>query len=87
VETVDRLCWKPIKCSAGIAFEFGVYRYGLQQRLSPRTPLARLFWPRARIVVTSETVQLFNAATSQRDAVLGLLEDGVPPWATPAQSG
>ena len=77
-ETVDRLLLETDQVFGWIAFEFGVYRYGLQQRLSPRTQLARLFWPRTRIVVTSETVQLFNAATSHRDAVLGLLDDGVP---------
>lgn len=77
-EAVDRLLLETEQVFGWIAFEFGVYRYGLQQRLSPRTPLARLFWPRTRIVVTPESVQLFNAATSQRDAVVGLLGDGVP---------
>ncbi|MGE2817262.1 salicylate synthase [Mycobacterium heidelbergense] len=77
-ETVDRLLLETDQVFGWIAFEFGVYRYGLQQRLSPRTPLARLFWPRTRIVVTAETVQLFNAAASHREAVLGLLEAGVP---------
>jgi salicylate synthetase len=77
-ETVDRLLLETDQVFGWIAFEFGVYRYGLQQRLSPRTPLARLFWPRTCIVVTPEEVQLFNAAASHRDAILGLLEDGVP---------
>lgn len=77
-ETVDRLLLETDHVFGWIAFEFGVYRFGLQQRLSRRTPLARLFWPRTRIVVTSETVQLFNAAAAHREAVLGLLEGGVP---------
>ncbi|HEY2501445.1 MAG TPA: salicylate synthase [Mycobacterium sp.] len=77
-EAVDRLLLETDQVFGWIAFEFGVYRYGLQQRLSPRTPLARLFWPRTRIVVTAEAVHLFNAETSHRDAVLGLLGDGVP---------
>jgi len=77
-ENVDRLLLETDQVFGWIAFEFGVYRYGLQQRLTPRTPLARLFWPRTRIVVTGEEVQLSNAATCHRDAVLGLLGDGVP---------
>jgi salicylate synthetase len=77
-ESVDRLLLETDQVFGWIAFEFGVYRYGLQQRLSPRTPLARLFWPRTRVVVTPEAVQLFNAGASHRDAVLGLLGDGVP---------
>jgi salicylate synthetase len=77
-EAVDRLLLQTDQVFGWIAFEFGVYRYGLQQRLSPRTPLARLFWPRTRIAVTAEAVHLFDAATSHRDAVLGLIGDGVP---------
>jgi salicylate synthetase len=77
-ETVDRLLLETDQVFGWIAFEFGVYRYGLQQRLAPRTPLARLFWPRTRIVVTAEAVHLFDAATSHLDAVLGLIGDGVP---------
>jgi salicylate synthetase len=77
-EAVDRLLLETDHVFGWIAFEFGIYRYGLQQRLSPRTPLARLFWPRTRIVVTTEAIQLFNAETSHRDAVLGFLGDGVP---------
>ncbi|HWF29016.1 MAG TPA: salicylate synthase [Mycobacterium sp.] len=77
-EAVDRLLLETDQIFGWIAFEFGVYRYGLQQRLSPRTPLARLFWPRTCILVTPDEVQLFNAATCHRDAVLGLLGDGVP---------
>jgi salicylate synthetase len=77
-EAVDRMLLETDQVFGWIAFEFGVYRYGLQQRLSPRTPLARLFWPRTRIVVTPEAIHLFDAAASHRDAVLGLLGDGVP---------
>jgi salicylate synthetase len=77
-EAVDRLLLETDQVFGWIAFEFGVYRYGLQQRLAPRTPLARLFWPRTRIVVTRAAVHLFNADTCHRDAVLRLLTDGVP---------
>ena len=77
-EAVDRLLLETDHLFGWIAFEFGVYRYGLHQRLAPRTPLARVFWPRTRIVVSREEVQLFGATAEHRDAVLGLLGDGVP---------
>ena len=77
-EAIDRLLLETDQLFGWIAFEFGVYRYGLQQRLAPRTPLARVFWPRTRIVVTREAVQLWGATADHRDAVLGLLGDGVP---------
>ncbi|WP_369816376.1 salicylate synthase [Mycobacterium sp. 852014-50255_SCH5639931] len=77
-EAVDRLLLETDQLFGWIAFEFGVYRYKLQQRLAPRTPLARVFWPRTRIVVDREAVQLWDATAAHRDAVLGLLGDGVP---------
>ncbi|KLO44577.1 salicylate synthase MbtI [Mycobacterium nebraskense] len=77
-EAVDRLLLETDQLFGWIAFEFGVYRYGLQQRLAPRTPLARVFWPRTRIVVTRGAVQLWGATAVHRDAVLGLLGGGVP---------
>ena len=77
-EAIDRLLLETDQLFGWIAFEFGVYRYGLQRRLAPRTPLARVFWPRTRIVVTREAVQLWGTTAVHRDAVLGLLGDGVP---------
>jgi salicylate synthetase len=77
-EAIDRLLLETDQLFGWIAFEFGVYRHGLQQRLAPRTPLARVFWPGARIVITSETVQLFDAPAGHSDAVLRMLDDGVP---------
>jgi salicylate synthetase len=77
-EAIDRLLLETDQVFGWIAFEFGVYRYGLQQRLAPRTPLARVFWPRTRIVVTQDAVFLFGAAAGHREAVLGLLREGVP---------
>lgn len=77
-EAIDRLLLETDQLFGWIAFEFGVYRYGLQQRLAPRTPLARVFWPNTRIVVTRDAVQLWGATDVHRDVVLGLLGDGVP---------
>lgn len=77
-EAIDRLLLETDQLFGWIAFEFGVYRYGLQQRLAPRTPLARVFWPNGRIVVTRDEVRLFGTSAGHRDEVLGVLGDGVP---------
>ncbi|BAX93520.1 salicylate synthase [Mycobacterium shigaense] len=77
-EAVDRLLLETEQVFGWIAFEFGVYRYGLQPRLAPATPLARVFSPRARIVVTHEDVSFFGDAAGHREAVLGLLRRGLP---------
>ena len=68
-EAVDRPLLETDQLFGWVAFEFGVYRYGLQ-RLAPRTPLARMFWPRTRIVVTREAVRLSapKPATARRFA-------------------
>jgi salicylate synthetase len=75
-EAIDRLLLETDQLFGWVAFEFGVYRYGLQQRLAPRTPLARVFWPRTRIVVTRRAVRLFGAEAVHRDVVRELLGDG-----------
>jgi salicylate synthetase len=77
-DAVDRLLLETDELFGWIAFEFGVYRYGLQERLEPGTPLARVFWPRSRIVVTPDAVQLSGAPVAHRNAVLALLANGVP---------
>jgi salicylate synthetase len=76
-EAIDRLLLETDQLFGWVAFEFGVYRYGLQRRLTPRTPLARVFWPRTRIVVTRDTVRLFGAEAAHREAVRELLDRGV----------
>ncbi len=40
-EAVDRLLLETDQAFGWIAFEFGAYRFGLQERLAPQTPLAR----------------------------------------------
>ena len=74
-EAVDRLLLETEQAFGWIAFEFGVYRYGL--RLPPRTPLARVFWPRTRIVVTQEEIRLSGAGLRHSEAVYRILRDGV----------
>ena len=84
-EAVDRLLLESDQAFGWIAFEFGAYRFDLQDRLAPQTPLARVFWPRTRVVVTNDTVGLFDAEERHRDIVERLLSEGLP--AAPAASG
>jgi salicylate synthetase len=83
-EAVDRLLLETDQAFGWIAFEFGAYRFGLQERLSPHTPLARVFWPRTRIVVSDGAVQLFNADNHQREIVSRVVSAGPTP--TPVAS-
>ncbi len=78
-EAIDCLLLETDQLFGWIAFEFGVYRYGLQQRLTPGTPLARLFWPSSRIVVTPDSVSLCGAASAHREAVLANTARGCAP--------
>jgi salicylate synthetase len=83
-EAVDRLLLETDEAFGWIAFEFGAYRFGLQERLAPQTPLARVFWPRTRIVVSADAVALFGAEDRHVDSVNRLLSAGVPPLPTPS---
>jgi salicylate synthetase len=83
-EAVDRLLLETDQAFGWIAFEFGAYRFGLQDHLAPRAPLARVFWPRTRIVVTDDAVRLFDAEECHREVVGRLLGEGLP--ATPPAS-
>jgi salicylate synthetase len=78
-EAVDRLLLESEQAFGWIAFEFGAFRFGLQDRLAPQTPLARVFWPRTRIVITDDTVRLFDADDRHREIVQRLLAEGLPP--------
>ena len=78
-EAVDRLLLEADQAFGWIAFEFGAYRFGLQERLAPHTPLARVFWPRTRITVTGDAVNLVDADERHRDVVALLLSAGPPP--------
>ena len=78
-EAVDRLLLETDQAFGWIAFEFGAYRFGLQERLAPQTPLARVFWPCTRIVVSDDAVQLFNADNRHREIVSRVLSAGPTP--------
>jgi salicylate synthetase len=83
-EAVDRLLLESDQAFGWIAFEFGAYHFGLQDRLAPQAPLARVFWPRTRVVVSDEAVRLFDAEERHCEVVRRLLSDGLP--ATPPAS-
>lgn len=76
-EAVDRLLLETDHAFGWVAFEFGVYRYGLQQRLAPHTPLARVFWPRTRIVISENEIRLVGAVSGYREVLDRLLSEGV----------
>jgi salicylate synthetase len=77
-EAVDRLLLETDQAFGWIAFEFGAYRFGLQERLPPQAPLARVFWPRTRIVITGDAVRLCDAEDRHREVVSRLLSAGPP---------
>lgn len=83
-EAVDRLLLETDEAFGWIAFEFGAYRFGLQERLAPQTPLARVFWPRTRIVISDSSVELFDADSRQREVVSRLLATGLAPLRAPS---
>jgi salicylate synthetase len=83
-EAVDRLLLETDEAFGWIAFEFGAYRFGLQERLAPQTPLARVFWPRTRIVVSDDAVALFDVDARHVEVVSRLLRVGLPPLPTPS---
>ncbi|EUA13061.1 salicylate synthase [Mycobacterium kansasii 732] len=76
-EAIDRLLLQTDQVFGWIAFEFGIYRYGLAQRLAPRTPLARVFCPGSRIVMTRTEICFIGAVAHHRQAVHRLLRDGI----------
>jgi salicylate synthetase len=84
-EAIDQLLLESEHVFGWISFEFGAFRFGLQDRLTPQTPLARVFLPRTRIVVSDDAVRLFDAEEGHREVVQRLLTEGLP--AAPAAAG
>ncbi|BBY35059.1 salicylate synthase [Mycolicibacter minnesotensis] len=83
-EAVDRLLLETAEVFGWVAFEFGTYRFGLQERLAPGTALARVFWPQTRIVVTAGQVELFGHDDRAVAVLEQLLTDGVSVLAEPS---
>ncbi|WP_371750622.1 salicylate synthase [Mycobacteroides sp. LB1] len=62
-----------------VAFEFGTYRFGLQHRLTPGTALARVFAPRAEVVITAGGVSVSeDSSASYAEDIARLIGQGVP---------
>jgi salicylate synthetase len=81
-EAVDRLLTETDRLFGWVAFEFSAYRLGLQDRLQPGTPLARVLAPRTRFVVTDERIALIGADERHAGVVRALLAGGL--GSTPA---
>lgn len=77
-EAIDRLLLETDRVFGWVAFEFGAYRFGLQQVLWPGTPLARIFSPRTQLIVTTSEVRLVGADDRHVEVLRRLLTDGVP---------
>lgn len=82
-EAVDAMLLDADQAFGWVAFEFAAHRWGLQDRLDPGTPLARVFCPRTRIVITAEQVQMFGADERARSALAALLAQGPSPLPAP----
>ncbi|WKG01541.1 salicylate synthase [Mycolicibacterium sp. HK-90] len=84
-EAVDQMLAEPGAETAfgWVAFEFGAYKFGLEDRLAPGTPLARVFSPVIQIEVTAERVTLRGGGEHQHDIVRRLIAEGVPRTAAP----
>ena len=55
-----------------IAFELGAHRHGLFDRVPPGTPLARVFTPRSRVVLSPNGIQVINGDARLHAAVRNL---------------
>ena len=82
-EAVDRLLLATDRLYGWVAFEFGAYRFGLQDRLPAGTPLARIFQPHTQIVITETEVRFGDADTRYTRVLQRLLADGVAPAPAP----
>lgn len=75
---VDRLLLDAEQAFGWIAFEFGVHRFGLQNRLPPGTPLARVFRPRAQVIFASDGIRFVGADHRFQRLVQQIVEGGLP---------
>jgi salicylate synthetase len=75
-EAVDRMLLETDRLFGWVAFEFGTYRFGLQQQLAPGAPLARILWPRTQFVISTDQVRLIGADEQQIAALRRVLSEG-----------
>ena len=81
-DAVDRLLLEGQRLFGWVAFEFGAYRFELQDQLPAGTPLARLFLPGSQVVVTDTQATVIDGDTTYLAAIDRLLARGLAP--TPA---
>jgi salicylate synthetase len=77
-KAVDRLLLTTDRLYGWVAFEFGAYRFGMQDRLLPGTPLAHVFQADTQMVVTANELRLGDADSRVVNVVRRLVADGVP---------
>lgn len=76
-EAVDRLLLVTDRLFGWVSFEFGTYRFGLQERLAPGTPLSRIVWPRTQFVVTATEVTVVGPDDHQTEVLRRLVSEGI----------
>lgn len=76
-DAVDRLLLETDRLFGWVAFEFGAYRFGLQQRLPAGTALARVFSAQTQVVVASGEVRV-SGDGDVVEALNRLLQQGIP---------
>ncbi|MGB0971371.1 MAG: salicylate synthase, partial [Mycobacterium sp.] len=81
-DAIDRLLVDAEQVFGWIAFEFGLYRFGLQDRLPPGTPLARLLRPRALVAVGNDGIRLAGTDGWHETAIRRIMADGLPAMPT-----
>jgi salicylate synthetase len=77
-EAIDRLLLEADRVFGWVAFEFGAYRFGLQDAVRAGTPLARIFSPRTQLTVTTSDVRATGVDDRHVDVLQRILSDGVP---------
>lgn len=82
-EAVDRLLLETERLFGWVAFEFGTYRFGLQDKLPPGTPLARIFSPRTEFVVNADEIRVIGGDARHTMELQRLLSHGALDASTP----
>lgn len=77
-DAVDRLLLETDRLFGWVAFEFGAYRFGLQQRLPAGTPLARVFGAQTQVVVANGEVRVTGDGDVVTETLNRLLRKGIP---------
>lgn len=77
-DAVDRLLLETDRLFGWVAFEFGAYRFGLQQQLPAGTPLARVFGAQTQVVVANGEVRVTGDGDVVTETLNRLLRKGIP---------